>query len=114
MQRNQLLDSSDDAKINEIRTSLRAAAMAVVSFHELDFSFDRGYLMRSLERCRTAILMLIKPYLTDKSQERCNQVFDFITNSDFLDSIFQQNSEHRTTLASLVDDINKALDAGHL
>ncbi|XP_015118008.1 tumor necrosis factor alpha-induced protein 8-like protein isoform X1 [Diachasma alloeum] len=114
LQRNQQLGPSDEAKINEIRTSLRATAMAVVSFHELEFSFDRLYLTRSLERCRTAIISLIKPHLTDKSQDRCDMVFDFLTNPDFLDSVFRQDSEHRPTLGLLVGDVNKALDAGHL
>lgn len=88
--------------------------MSVVSFYELEFSFDRVYLTRSLERCRTAIITLIKPHLTDKSQERCDQIFDFITHQDFLEFVFQQDSELRPTLGLLVDDINKALDAGHL
>ncbi|XP_034938937.1 tumor necrosis factor alpha-induced protein 8-like protein isoform X2 [Chelonus insularis] len=114
LQRNQQLNPSDDSKIHEIGSSLRAAAMAVVSFYELDFSFDRVYLTRSLERCRAAIQDLIRPYLTDKSQERCDQIFDFLTNSDFLDSIFKQNSEYKPILGALVEDINKALDAGHL
>ncbi|KAK0088221.1 hypothetical protein PV325_012755 [Microctonus aethiopoides] len=114
LQRNQQLGPSDDAKIIEIRSSLRAAAMSVVSFYELEFSFDRVYLTRTFERCRAAILNLIRPHLTDKSQERCDQVFDFLTNTEFLDSVFRQNSEHRQILGALVNDINKAMDAGHL
>ncbi|XP_017877040.1 tumor necrosis factor alpha-induced protein 8-like protein isoform X2 [Ceratina calcarata] len=114
LQRNQQLNSADDAKLVEIRSALRAVAMSVVSFYELEFSFDRGYLVKSLERCRTAIQALIKPHLTDKSQDRCDQVFDFLTHTDFLDSVFRQDSEHRPVLGMLVSDINKALDAGHL
>lgn len=114
LQRNQQLNVTDDAKLAEIRTALRAVAMSVVSFYELEFSFDRAYLIKSLERCRTAIQTFIKPHLTDKSQDRCDQVFDFLTHSDFLDSVFRQDSEHRPILGMLVSDINKALDAGHL
>lgn len=114
LQRNQQLNAADDAKLAEIRTTLRAVAMSVVSFYELEFSFDRAYLIKSLERCRTAIQTLIKPHLTDKSQDRCDQVFDFLTHSDFLDSVFRQDSELRPILGMLVSDINKALDAGHL
>ncbi|XP_047347369.1 tumor necrosis factor alpha-induced protein 8-like protein isoform X1 [Vespa velutina] len=114
LQRNQQLGPTDDAKLVEIRTALRAVAMAVVSFYELEFSFDKAYLTRSLERCRSAIQGLIKPHLTDKSQDRCDQVFDFLRNPEFLDSVFRQDSEHRPILGMLVSDINKALDAGHL
>ncbi|XP_015602964.1 tumor necrosis factor alpha-induced protein 8-like protein isoform X2 [Cephus cinctus] len=114
LQRNQQLGPSDEGRISEIRSSLKAAAMAVVSFYELEFSFDKAYLTRSLERCRTAVQALIKPHLTDKSKDRCDQVFDFLTQPEFLDSVFKQDSEHRTTLGMLVNDINIALDAGHL
>lgn len=88
--------------------------MAVVSFHELEFSFDKSYLTRSLERCRTAVHCLIGSHLTDKSQDRCDQVFDFLTHPEFLEAVFGQNSELRSTLGLLVTDINKSLDAGHL
>ena len=114
MHRNQQLGPADEAKIAEVRSSLRATAMAVVSFYELDYSFDKVYLTKSLERCRSAIQSLIKPHLTDKSQDRCDLVFDFLTHPEFLDFVFRQNSEEKKTLGLLVTDINKALDAGHL
>ena len=114
LQRNQQLNVADDVKLAEIRTALRAVAMSVVSFYELEFSFDRAYLIKSFERCRTTIQALIKSHLTDKTQDRCDQVFDFLTHSDFLDSVFRQDSELRPILGMLVSDINKALDVGHL
>lgn len=114
LQRNQQLTAADHTKLTEIRTALRAVAMAVVSFYELEFSFDKVYLIRSLERCRSTVQALIKPHLTDKSQDRCDQVFDFLSNPEFLDSVFRQESEHRPVLGLLVSDINKAIDAGHL
>ncbi|XP_066589923.1 tumor necrosis factor alpha-induced protein 8-like protein isoform X2 [Prorops nasuta] len=114
LQRNQQLGPSDEKKLAEIRTSLRAVAMAVVSFYELEFSFDKAYLVKSLERCRGAVQVLIKPHLTDKSQDRCDQVFDFLGHPEFMESVFRQDSELRPVLGLLVNDINKALDAGHL
>lgn len=88
--------------------------MAVVSFYELDFSFDKAYLTKSLERCRSAVQSLIRPHLTDKSHDRCEMVFDFLTHDDFLDCVFRQDSAHKPALGLLVADINKSLDAGHL
>lgn len=114
LQRNNKFDDNDNKKISEIRTNLKSTAMSVVSFHELDFSFDRLFLIKSLERTRHAIHDLIKYHLTDRSQERCDQIFNFLSNPDFLDAIFHQNSEHHEILGALVNDINKALDAGHL
>jgi DNA-binding TFAR19-related protein (PDSD5 family) len=88
--------------------------MAVLSFYELEFSYERSYLVKSLERCRASVQALIRPHLTDKSRERCDQVFDFLGHPDFLEAVFGQESELRTTLGALTVDINKALETGQL
>lgn len=88
--------------------------MTVVSFYEVDYSYDQEYLTGSMERCRTLLQQLIKPHLTDKSSQRCDQVFDFLAYPKFLDSVFRYDSEHRPILGMLVSDLNKALDARRL
>jgi len=88
--------------------------MTVVSFYEVDYSYDQEYLTGSLERCRSLLQELIKPHLTDKSLQRCDQVFDFLAYPKFLDSVFRYDSEYRSILGMLVNDLNKALDARRL
>ncbi|XP_031779231.1 tumor necrosis factor alpha-induced protein 8-like protein isoform X2 [Nasonia vitripennis] len=112
--RNQQLGPADTAHIEEVRKALRSSAMVVMSFYELEFSYERSYLVKSLERCRAAVHALIKPHLTDKSQDRCDQVFDFLCHPDFLEAVFSHDSELRPTLGALVLDINKALETGQL
>lgn len=114
MQRSHQFRSSDAEKLEEIREALAAMTMTVVSFYEVDYSYDQEYLSGSLERCRSLIHELIKPHLTDKSSQRCDQVFDFLSYPKFLDSVFRYDSEHRPVLGMLVSDLNKALDARRL
>lgn len=114
VQRSHQFRPRDAEKLDELREALGAVAMTVVSFYEVDYSYDQEYLVGSLERCRSLLQELIKPHLTDKSLQRCDQVFDFLTYPKFLDSAFRYDSEHRPILGMLVNDLNKALDARRL
>ncbi|XP_014215388.1 tumor necrosis factor alpha-induced protein 8-like protein isoform X1 [Copidosoma floridanum] len=114
LHRNQQLGPSDAGNLEEIRRALHSTAMVVLSFYELEFSYERAYLVKSLERCRAAVRALIKPHLTEKSRERCEQVFDFLVHPDFLEAVFANDSELRPVLGALVGDINKALETGEL
>lgn len=114
MQRSHQFRPSEAEKLEEIREALGTVAMTVVSFYEVDYSYDQEYLIGSLERCRSLLQELIKPHLTDKSSQRCDQVFDFLVYPKFLDSVFRYDSEHRPVLGMLVSDLNKALDARRL
>ncbi|XP_018306705.1 tumor necrosis factor alpha-induced protein 8-like protein isoform X3 [Mycetomoellerius zeteki] len=114
VQRSHQFRSNDAEKLEEIREALGTVVMTVVSFYEVDYSYDQEYLTGSMERCRTLLQQLIKPHLTDKSSQRCDQVFDFLAYPKFLDSVFRYDSEHRPILGMLVSDLNKALDARRL
>ncbi|XP_058805103.1 tumor necrosis factor alpha-induced protein 8-like protein [Phymastichus coffea] len=114
LQRGQQLGAADAGRVLELRRALRAAALAALSFYELEFSFDRGYMSGALERCRAALQALIRPHLSDKSLERVDQVFDFVAHPDFLEAVFGQGSALRPALGALVLDLDKALEAGQL
>jgi len=114
VQRSHQFRSTDTEKLEEIREALGTVAMTVVSFYEVDYSYDQEYLTGSMERCRSLLQQLIKPHLTDKSSQRCDQVFDFLAYPKFLDSVFRYDSDHRPILGMLVSDLNKALDARRL
>lgn len=96
-----------------MRKALRAAAMSVMSFYDIQFTYDQSYLIKALDRCRNSVHELIKPHLTDKSHERCDLVFDFLGHPDFLEAVFT-NSELQPILGALVADIAKAIECGQL
>ncbi|KAG8231319.1 hypothetical protein J437_LFUL011144 [Ladona fulva] len=102
----------------ELRTAERfkqkfhATAMAIVSFSEVDFSYDRAYLMQALTECCASLRLLVKRHLTDKSLNRIESTFAFFTNPAFLDAVFCHNSEYADILNRIVADMNKALDEG--
>lgn len=105
--------SSDELKQAErFKGRFHSAAMAVVSFYEVDFSYDRYYLLTALNESRTAIRQLVLRHLTDKSLARIDSVFNFFANPNFLDSVFRKDSEYREILGRIVADMNRAMDEG--
>lgn len=81
---------------------------------QVDFSYDRMYLLKHIRECSASLHSLIQRHLTGKSVTRINHVFDFFSNPQFLDAMFKKNSEYHEILGKIVADMNKALDSGDL
>lgn len=88
--------------------------MAIISFYEVDFSYDRNYLMSGLNECHQCLRFIVSRHLTDKSLSRIDSVFSFFVNENFLDTVFKQDSEYRDVLGRIVADLNKAIEIGDL
>nr|CAD7401822.1 unnamed protein product [Timema poppensis] len=105
--------SADELRQAErFKTRFHSASMAVISFYEVDFSYDRHYLLSALNESRAAIRQLVQRHLTDKSLGRIDHVFGFFGNPAFLDAVFKKDSEYRDILGRIVADMNRAMDEG--
>lgn len=90
------------------------AAMTIISFYEVDFSYDRNYLVQVLGDSQKNLQSIICRHLTDKSVNRVESVFSFFANERFLDVIFKRDSEYREALGRVVNDLNKGIENGDL
>ncbi|CAH0773118.1 unnamed protein product [Bemisia tabaci] len=114
LDRNRSFSDEELKHVERLKSRFRSAAMSVVSFYEVDFSYDRNYLVSVLEEARTALVNLIARHLTDKSVAKVHVIFDFFCSPGFLDRVFHRDSEHRPVLGALVKDLNTLLDQGNL
>lgn len=106
--------SEDDMKIAEaFRKQFRSTAMTIVSFHEVDFTYDRGFLTHSLEEAKKSLHGLIQSHLTQKSHGRVDHVFDYFSNGDLLDKLFQ-TEEYQNERTEIADGLNKLMEHGDL
>lgn len=112
--RNNELNAADLACAERFKNKFHSAAMAVLSFHEVDFTYDRQYLLSALQEAHANLRQLVLHHLKEKSVQRLDSVFMFFTNPNFLDAVFQRNSEYKDILDKMVDDINYAMDEKHL
>lgn len=114
LQRNGLFSSEEVKLLERFKSKFRTSAMAMISFYEVDFSYDRNYLTSALNECHKCLQLIVAKHLTDKSLSRVDSVFNFFANEQFLDAIFAAQSDHRDILAKIVADLNKSIDNGDL
>lgn len=88
--------------------------MTIISFHEVDFSFDLGYLQKSLSESKAVLKSIIERHLTAKSLNRVDEVFDFFGDAKLLETAFRIDSPYREVVADIVKDLNQAMDNGDL
>lgn len=114
LHRNNILSEEDLRLAEKFKVKFRMAGMAIISFYEVDFSYDRNYLVKALGESQKILQSIISKHLTDKSQNRAESVFSFFGNETFLDAIFKRDSEYREALGRVVNDLNKAIENGDL
>ncbi|CAH1255493.1 TNFAIP8L3 [Branchiostoma lanceolatum] len=108
--RNEQFNAEELRLANDFVRKFRNLAMTVVSFYEVDFTYDKMFLVRTLAECREMLHRLIRGHLTEKSHGRIDHVFNFFGDGAFLDAVFQRESPHRKQLGLIVKDLHTLMD----
>lgn len=95
---------------SKLRFNFQKVLMTIISFYELEFSYDYNYLCILFNDLHTNLRLLIQNHLTDKSLCRINHVFYFCNRKEFLDEIFRKDSVYREIMDKIVNDLNKISD----
>ncbi|XP_076304934.1 tumor necrosis factor alpha-induced protein 8-like protein sigmar [Tachypleus tridentatus] len=107
--------SQEELKIAEkFKHKFHSTAMAIISFYEVDFSYDRNYLLQALNECCAMLKDLISNHLTDKSLNRVDHIFSFFGSPGFLDDVFRRDSPYHETLGRIVSDMHRMMEDGTL
>lgn len=112
--RNNQFNQEELALADKFRKKFHSACMTVISFFEVDYSFDKQFLMQILNENASMLKQLVKCHLTEKSLSRIDHVFNFFGNPMFLEKAFQRNGEHKELLANLIRDMHKLMENGEL
>ena len=112
--RNDQFSAEELTVAESFKSKFHSLAMTVISFHQVDFTYDKGFLKSSIEECRQILQSLIERHLTDKSKGRVDMVFDFFTSEELMDAIFDPNGKYKTYMESVTTDMNKMMDEGTL
>jgi Domain of unknown function (DUF758) len=84
--------------------------MSIISFFEVDFSFDLNYLQKLISEVHQLLKEIVRNHLTEKSMNKIDEIFDFFNNPQFLESIFKADSPHRDVMGQIVSDLNKIME----
>ena len=111
--RGEKLTSDEKQNLVKIQKNLRTVAMTLISFYEVDHTYDRNFLIKYFTELETLLKSLIINHLTDKSVARVEQIFEVVKTPDFLDSVYvpKKNVEMRDIMGKVVIDLNKCIEA---
>ena len=112
--RNDQFNAAELQIVEDFKQKFHSLAMTVISFHEVDFTFDRTFLCKTVEECRAMLQRLIDRHLTDKSKSRVDIVFNFFANPHLLEAVFQSEGKYRNTFDLIVQDMHRMIDEGNL
>eukprot|EP00092_Neocalanus_flemingeri_P084450 GFUD01106098.1.p1 GENE.GFUD01106098.1~~GFUD01106098.1.p1 ORF type:complete len:205 (-),score=73.58 GFUD01106098.1:366-980(-) len=116
LQRGDKFSREEKANLVKIQKNLRTVAMTLISFYQVDHTYDRNFVIKYLTELETLLKNLISNHLTDKSVGRVEQIFGVVKTPEFLDSVYvpKKNSEMREIMGTVVSDLNCCLEAGIL
>ena len=95
----------------KLRTKLRHAALTVISFHEVDFTYDRTFLVKIVDECGDMLHRLVDRHLSDKSHTRINSVIEGFSNGELLDKVFLSDGQFHHHLETISQGFHKVVDA---
>jgi len=107
--------SEDEIRMaNKFADKFRNVVMTITSFVEVDFSYDRNFLLKAVNDCEQQIITLVKNHLTDKSVSRIQSVANHLRDPSLLDATFKKGTPQNDIMIKMVAEINKALESGDL
>ncbi|XP_018412809.1 PREDICTED: tumor necrosis factor alpha-induced protein 8 [Nanorana parkeri] len=112
--RNSQFNQDEIALMEKFKRKVHQLAMTVVSFHQVDYTFDRNVLSKLLNECRDLLHQVIQRHLTAKSHGRINNVFDHFSNCEFLAALYNPFGPYKPHLQRLCDGVNKMLDEDNI
>ncbi|XP_047633396.1 tumor necrosis factor alpha-induced protein 8-like protein 1 isoform X1 [Phacochoerus africanus] len=108
------LGAEELARLQSFRQQARRLAMTAVSFHQVDFTFDRRVLAASLLECRDLLHQAAGAHLTAKSHGRINHVFGHFADCDFLAALYGPAEPYRSHLRRICEGLTRMLDEGSI
>ena len=80
----------------------------------MDYSYDRKFLISSIDQCEEQLVGLVKPHLKEKSVNRILSVTNQLKDTNLLDASFHRGSPQHEIMGKIVSEINKAIDNGDI
>ncbi|UJR26946.1 hypothetical protein I4U23_008254 [Adineta vaga] len=113
--KNNLFTDFESKLIDDFRNRFHSLSKAIVTFYEVDFTFDRLFLTRMCKECQELTHKIVSTHLTQKSHTRIDYIYNYVSNLQFLDYVFNPNAtSNRAIIKDIVEDMHSLMDAGLL
>ncbi|XP_037689906.1 tumor necrosis factor alpha-induced protein 8-like protein 3 isoform X1 [Choloepus didactylus] len=108
--RNNQFSQEEIVIVEKFRKKLNQTAMTIVSFYEVEYTFDRNILSKLLHECKDLVHELVQRHLTPRTHGRINHVFNHFADVEFLSTLYNLDGDCRSNLKRICEGINKLLD----
>ncbi|CAH8464564.1 unnamed protein product [Schistosoma turkestanicum] len=106
------LSEEDYTNIQEIKEKSRTIGLTLISFAQTDYTYNYNFIKEQLDNCKDLICQAVSPYLSQKSIERIKHLFNVLSSSEFLDSVYDQTADEtkKACLQNLVYRLNVLME----
>ncbi|CAH8463480.1 unnamed protein product [Heterobilharzia americana] len=103
------LSDEDYTNIHEIKDKSCTIGLTLISFAQTEYTYNYAFLKEQLDNCKDNICQAVTPYLSQKSVERIKYLFNVLSSSEFLDSVYNQSASEtqKAELHNLVNHLNQ-------
>ncbi|XP_055478047.1 tumor necrosis factor alpha-induced protein 8-like protein 3 [Psammomys obesus] len=108
--RNKQFSPEEVIVVEKLRKKLNQTAMTMVSFYEVEYTFDTNVLSKLLHECKDLVHELVRRHLTPRTHGRINHVFNYFADVEFLSTLYGPHGNCRPNLKRICEGINKLLD----
>ncbi|MEE6491536.1 hypothetical protein FKM82_016253 [Ascaphus truei] len=98
----------------EFKKKLHNGAMTAISFHEVEFTFEKGVLSEILTQCKNILLQLVDKHLKPKSHGRIQHVFNHFADEELLSQLYDAKGNLWPHLQKICQGMNKLIDEDKL
>lgn len=110
LHRNDQFTAAEKKLAEKLQFKTKTTAMTLVSFVEVDFTFDKYVLSKQINEGRAILQQLVAGHLTEKSKSRINSIFDQIGDTEFLEKLFEPDGPYKESLHKIVARINDLIE----
>ncbi|CAJ0961623.1 unnamed protein product, partial [Mesorhabditis belari] len=108
------LEECQQKSFAQTQRFLHSLALTISSFYKLKGSYDLSFLLTQFSQLKDSLEPLIKTSLSEKSQKRFCEIFQSLSNPDFLDSLFTADAKINDSLPKIAATIDKLLENGDI
>ena len=112
--RNDQFNAQEMKMIKQFEQKFHNLIMTAISFHEVDFTFDRDFLISQFQTLEDTLQKVVERHLRDKSQKRIAFIFDFFKKGEFLDKLFMSDGEYKNDMNTITNLLNKLVEEGSI
>ncbi|XP_045679467.1 tumor necrosis factor alpha-induced protein 8-like protein 3 [Phyllostomus hastatus] len=108
--RNNQFNQEEVAIVEKFRKKLNQTAMTIISFYEVEYTFEKNVLSKLLHECKDLVHELVQRHLTPRTHGRINHVFNHFADVEFLSTLYSLDGNCRPNLKRICEGIHKLLD----